>query len=468
MTTHAKGTNVPSNPSGPGSEPMTVHVAAQQVRAGTLTPLALFERSLERIQEVDPLLRAFVAIDEDGVRADAIELTREADAGRVRGPLHGIPIAVKDVVDVRGLPTRGGSAATDSSPASADAPAVERLRAAGALIVGKVNTHEFAHGVTTPPTRNPWDPRRIPGGSSGGSAVAVASGQCLAAVGSDTGGSIRVPAALCGVSGLRSLPRDIPVGGILPFSPRLDTCGPIAKDAMDLALMFEILSGTTCPIRPGVKGLRVGTVARAALGELDDEVEAAVDSAVHVLAATGTAVGTVDVPPFPAWSAPRAIYVLSDFLEVHRSAGWYPERLDRYGSEVASYLAKAEQITPGARAEAIGELQLLERDLLAGMADVDVLVLPTTPIAAPLVEDCVHQPDTEGRAAIVGTLMRLCGPFSWCGLAAVTVPCGTTAEGLPIGLQIVGRDVSTVLSLAVAYQARTEHHLREPAPHVVR
>jgi aspartyl-tRNA(Asn)/glutamyl-tRNA(Gln) amidotransferase subunit A len=446
--------------------PMTVHAAAQQVRDGKLTPLTLLEQSLQRTREVDPLLRAFVTLDEKGARDDAAVLTKEADAGRFRGPLHGIPIAVKDVIDVRGLPTRGGSAATDSGPVSADAPAVQRLRAAGALIVGKVNTHEFAHGVTTPPTRNPWDPRRIPGGSSGGSAVAVASGQCLAALGSDTGGSIRVPAALCGVSGLRSLPRDIPVDGMLAFSPRLDTCGPIARDAMDLTLMFEVLSGTPCPIRGSARGVRIGTVARGALGELDDEVGGAVEEAVHVLATAGATVVSADVPPFPAWSAPRAVYVLADFLDVHRSAGWYPQRLDRYGEELASYFAKAERITPEARAGAVCELEVLERSLRAGMADVDVLVLPTTPIAAPLVADCVHRPDGDGRAPIVGTLMRLCGPFSWCGLAAVTVPCGTTAEGLPIGVQIAGRDVSTVLNLAVAYQARTRHHLREPAPHV--
>ncbi|MDT5154310.1 MAG: hypothetical protein QOI01_6043 [Mycobacterium sp.] len=172
--------------------------------------------------------------------------------------------------------------------------------------------------------------------------------------------------------------------------------------------------------------MRVGTVARAALGELDDEVGDAVEEAAHVLAAA-------DVPPFPAWSAPRAVYVLADFLDVHRSAGWYPQRLDRYGDELASYFATAERITPEARAGAVRELEVLERRLRAGMADVDVLVLPTTPIAAPLVADCVDRPDDEGRAAIVGTLMRLCRPFSWCGLTAVTVPCGTTAEGLPIG-----------------------------------
>jgi aspartyl-tRNA(Asn)/glutamyl-tRNA(Gln) amidotransferase subunit A len=423
----------------------------------------MLEHSLHRIREVDPLLRAFVALDERGARDDAVTLTSEADTGQLRGALHGIPIAVKDVIDVRGLPTRGGSMVTDPGPVTTDAPAVARLRAAGALILGKVNTHEFAHGVTTPPTRNPWDPQRIPGGSSGGSAAAVASGQCLAAVGTDTGGSIRVPAALCGVAGLRPRHGDIPVEGIIPFSHRLDTCGPIARHATDLALLFEVLSGTACPIRPSINGLRVGTVSRGMLGDVDGEIEDAVASAVAELAAAGAAVVSTDVPSFLSWSAPRAVYVLTDFLDVHRSTGWYPQRLDSYGDEVASYLAQAARITPDARADAVQELQILERRLRAGMADVDAVVLPTTPITAPLADDCAYRPDDDGRAPVVGTLMRLCGPFSWCGMAAVTVPCGTTVDGLPIGLQIAGRDVPTVLSLAAAYQARTEHHLREPA-----
>jgi aspartyl-tRNA(Asn)/glutamyl-tRNA(Gln) amidotransferase subunit A len=332
------------------------------------------------------------------------------------------------------------------------------------LIFGKTTSHEFAHGVTTPPTRNPWDMQRIPGGSSGGSAVAVASGQCLAALGSDTGGSIRVPAALCGVSGLRPLPHEIPVDGVIPFAPRLDTCGPIARDAVDLALLFEVLSGRACPLRASVTGIRVGTVAPAQLGELDDQVAEAVDGAVHLLAAAGATVAKADVPPFPSWSAPRAVYVLSAFLDVHRAAGWYPQRRHRYGAEVASYLAQAKRITPQSRSAAVHELTRLERGLRAGLADVDVLVLPTTPIAAPPTDECDFRPDAVGRSPIIGTLMRLCGPFSWCGLAAVTVPCGTTTDGLPVGLQIAGRDVSTVLGVAATYQALTRHHLLGPAP----
>lgn len=445
------------------TEATTVRAAAQQVRDGVTTPLTLLELSLNRIQQTDPLIRAFVTVDEDRVRADAAELTREAVRGHVRGPLHGVPIAVKDVIDVAGLPTRGGSAVTDDSPALADAPAVQRLRDAGALILGKTTSHEFAHGVTTPPTRNPWDLQRIPGGSSGGSAAAVASGQCAAALGSDTGGSIRVPAALCGVSGLRPLPGEIPADGVIAFAPRLDTCGPIARDAVDLALVYEVLSGRDCPLRVSVSGLRVGIVTPPDLGELDDQVAQAVDTAVRTLAAEGATVAKAVVPPFTSWSAPRAVYVLSEFLDVHRGAGWYPQRRDRYGPEVAGYLAQAERITPQSRSAAERELTRLEQGLRAGLADVDLLVLPTTAIPAPPADECDFRPDGDGRAPIIGTLMRLCGPFSWCGLAAVTVPCGLTSEGLPVGLQIAGRDVQTVLGVAAAYQEFTGHHLLEPA-----
>jgi aspartyl-tRNA(Asn)/glutamyl-tRNA(Gln) amidotransferase subunit A len=181
------------------------------------------------------------------------------------------------------------------------------------------------------------------------------------------------------------------------------------------------------------------------------------------LATEGAIVAKAVVPPFTSWSAPRAVYVLSEFLAVHRGAGWYPQRGDRYGPEVAGYLAQAERITPQSRSAAERELIRLEHGLRAGLADVDVLVLPTTPIPAAPADECHFRPDGDGRAPIIGTLMRLCGPFSWCGLAAVTVPCGLTGEGLPVGLQIAGRDVPTVLGVAAAYQEFTGHHLLEPA-----
>jgi aspartyl-tRNA(Asn)/glutamyl-tRNA(Gln) amidotransferase subunit A len=441
----------------------TLRTTARDIRDGNGSPLDELERSLTRMRLVEPSVAAFVSVDEDRLRAEAAELTEEAARGRLRGPLHGVPIAVKDLIEVGGHPTRAGSRVTDDRPATSDAPAVQRLRQAGALILGKTTTHEFAHGVTTPPTRNPWDLSRIAGGSSGGSAAAVAAGECVAALGSDTGGSIRVPAALCGVSGLRPRPADIPTEGCLPFSAKLDTCGPIAGDAADLAALFEVLAGTRCPLAGTVAGLRVGTVPDADLGEADPEVLDAVAAAVRVLAAAGAVPAPVTVPPFPAWSGPRSVYVLHDFLTAHRAAGWYPDRRDRYGDEVASYLALAESITARDRAAAVQELERLERALLAGLADVDVLLLPTTPVPAPTVADTLFRPDATDRSPIVGILMRLCGPFSWCGLASVTVPCGFTAGGLPIGMQVVGRDVPTVLGVAVQYQARTDHHLRTPA-----
>ncbi|MGY1770934.1 amidase [Blastococcus sp. SYSU D00813] len=442
----------------------TVRGLAAAVRDRHRSPLEILDDCLTRMAESEPTVHAFVSLDEGALRTEAAALSEEAARGHLRGPLHGVPIAVKDLIDVRGLPTRGGSAVTDDRPAAQDAPVVQRLRGAGALIVGKTATHEFAHGVTTPPTRNPWDPARIPGGSSGGSAAAVAAGQCPAALGSDTGGSIRVPAALCGVSGLRPRRGDIPTEGCLPFSARLDTCGPLAADAEDLALLYEVLAGSSCPLDQEPAGLRVGTVPVERLGEVDPEVLAAVEEAQAVLAAAGAATRPVRVPHFAAWSAARTTYVLHDFLDVHRSAGWYPGRRDRYGEEVASYLAVAEGITREARDAAVRELQRLGAELLAGLHEVDVLVLPTTAIPAPTVVDSAFRADGDGRSPLVGTLMRLCGPFSWCGLAAASIPCGTTAAGLPVGLQLVGRDVPTVLGAAAGYQRLTGHHLRTPEP----
>ncbi|WP_193046196.1 amidase [Mycolicibacterium baixiangningiae] len=441
---------------------ITVRAAGRSIRSGDLSPTELLECSIARMRHVDPEVRAFVAFDEERVRHEAGQLTREAAAGEFRGPLHGIPVAVKDVIDVAGMPTRGGSRASDPTNAAIDAPAVRRLRAAGALILGKTATHEFAHGVVTPPTRNPWNLEHIPGGSSGGSAAAVASGQCLAALGSDTGGSIRVPSALCGVSGLRPARGDIPVDGLIPFSPRLDTCGPIARDAADLALLFEVLSGRGLALRESVRGLRIGVVASADTGGLGDGVDDLLARAAAVLGDAGAAVTPAAVPPFGAWSAPRAVYVLADFLDIHRAAGWYPQRSELYSDEVAGYLRQAERITQAQRAAAAAELERLEQRLLAGMAGLNAIVLPTTPVPAPLVDDCRHDPSAPGRAGVIETLMRLCGPFSWCGFAAATVPCGTVENGLPVGLQIAGRDVATVLSVAAAYQQLTEHHARRP------
>ncbi len=223
---------------------LTIREAGVKLRSGTLSPVELTEAVLARIAATEPVLHAYVQVLAEEAMGAAREAEAELRAGRDRGPLHGIPIAIKDILDVAGVPTRCGShVRADARAANADAEAVARLRAAGAVIVGKTVTHEFAGGVLSPPARNPWDPGRIPGGSSGGSGAAVAAGSCLAALGTDTAGSIRIPAALCGVVGLKPTTGQVSTRGVFPLSWSLDTVGPLAKTVDDAMLVLNAILG---------------------------------------------------------------------------------------------------------------------------------------------------------------------------------------------------------------------------------
>lgn len=290
VSPHAVSTAPGTPPSGPATPVLT--------SAPTVTEaLALLDRGLTTTQElvaqaIDTARRtadlgAVVALDEDDVRAQAGVLDGERRAGRLRGPLHGIPVTVKDVIDVAGLPTRAGSRAYDDRP-GCDAAAVARLRSAGALVLAKVATHEFALGVTTPQCRNPHDPTRISGGSSGGSAIAVATGVGLASLGTDTRASLRVPAALCGVVGFKPTFGRVPTAGIVPLSWTIDHVGPVARDMADAALLVEVLAGSALrPFpEPGERDLVVGVVAEV-MADADIEVVRACEEAVAVLERQG-------------------------------------------------------------------------------------------------------------------------------------------------------------------------------------
>lgn len=227
---------------------LTIEEAARAIEARSLSPVELTEACLERAQSWEPVIGAFVRLEPERAMGEARALTEELARGGRRGPLHGVPLAIKDVIDVHGWPTTASSRVPDARPARDDAPVVRRLRAGGAVLVGKTNTQEFAYGVTTPGTRNPWDPERIPGGSSGGSAASVAVRGCLGALGTDTAGSVRIPAALCGVSGLKPSRGAVPMEGIVPLAPSMDVCGPMAGTASDVALLWEVM--TRGPISP--------------------------------------------------------------------------------------------------------------------------------------------------------------------------------------------------------------------------
>ncbi|HXF35806.1 MAG TPA: amidase [Actinomycetota bacterium] len=439
---------------------LTLQEAADAIREGRVTPLELVEACLERLARSEPEVHAFVEVDVDRARRAAEALTAELSRRGPRGPLHGIPLGVKDVVDVAGLPTRAGSRVTDGGVARRDAPVVARLRASGAVVLGKTSTHEFAHGVESPPTRNPWDPGRIPGGSSGGSAAAVAVGSCLGAVGTDSGGSIRIPAALCGVSGLRPRPRAAPMAGVVPFSTTHDTVGPLARSAGDLAVLWSAMSGMSTRAGPATPG-------RLLLGVPDDlprcqmAVLAAFDRAVEILRGEGAAVREVRVPPFAAWEGPRTVVVMAEFLAAHQRAGWYPYRADRYGDDVRTYLERADRMPPRTVRAARRRLAELRRAFRSALRAVDALLLPTTVRTAPPVRPGGVPPGGL-RKELVRELVLLTAPVSSSGLAAASVPCGWDPGGLPIGLQIVGRDEATVLSTAELYQAVTDHHRARP------
>lgn len=428
---------------------LSVTAAGAALQAGALTAKDLTEACLARAHSVEGL-GAFAVLDEAGARAQAADLDRELAVRGPRGPLHGIPVAVKDIIDVRGLPTRAGSPVTDGRPAARDAVLVARVRRAGAVIVGKTTTHELAFGVTTPAASNPWAPDRSPGGSSGGSAVAVATGAALGALGTDTAGSVRLPAALCGVSGLKGRPRVLPLEGVVALAPSMDSAGPLARSAEDLALLWTALRGVPGPT--GSADLRVGVPEPAT--DVEAEVAAAVEAAVGTLAGAGAEVLTVSVPPWQDWARPRGRLLVAEALGTHRAAGWYPARAERYGDEALGYLRAAERLSAYDVWAARQEMGRLARRLRAVLASVDVLALPTCSIPAPARD---ADPAWASRE-----LTLLCGPASAAGLAAISVPCGFTAGGLPIGLQLVAAHEALALRAAHSYQRLTGFHERRP------
>jgi len=419
-----------------------------------LSAWELAEACLERIAAIDPVLHAFAFVDEAGA-------STSARSPRGGGPLSGVPIGIKDLVDVRDLPTSAGSRVLAGNNASTDAPVAGRLREAGAVILGKTTTQEFAYGVVTPGTANPWNTEHIPGGSSGGSAVAVATGMCFGAVGTDTAGSIRIPAALCGVSGLKPRPGTVPMDGIIPLSWTLDCCGPIARTVDDLVPLWAAMTGA--PVRLPVPGdLKVGLPQGSSPPfEVAAEVGDAVEGAAAVLAASGFAVRHVSLPAFRLWDGPRMGIVPAEALAAHREAGWYPQLAELYGTDLLDAFRQAAGTDAASYVAARRRLEVLRGELMRVFDDVDIVLLPASPFPAPR-RDAFDEPPPPGeRPSLVRALTRANGAINCCGLAAVAAPCGFSG-GLPLGLQLVARDESAALAAGLAYQRLTDWHLRRP------
>ncbi len=455
--------------------------AAELVRSRRVSPVELTQAVLARAERLNPRLNAFITLMADQALAAARAAEAEIAAGNWRGPLHGIPVSVKDIFPVAGVKNTAGSKVFADFVAAADCEVVRRLRAAGAVIFGKNHLHEFAYGVTNNnphygPARNPWNPDCVPGGSSGGSGVAVAAGIGYGSLGSDTGGSIRIPASLCGVSGLKPTYGRVSRAGVFPLAWSLDHCGPLARTVADLAALLEAIAGfdgadpasAAVPVddyRGGLTGevreLRVGVAANFFFDDVAPEVEQAVRAAAQTLAGLGAAVREVALP-FIEYAGPAATVIsMSEAAAFHHRL--LAERAEAYGADVRARLEFGLALPAAVYLHAQRARRLILEQVLDVFREIDVLVTPATPVTAPRIGQA--RVEVNGRDYDVrSTLTRFSSPFNLVGFPALVVPCGFDGRGLPVGLQIVGRpfEERTVLRVGDAYQRVADWHRRRP------
>jgi aspartyl-tRNA(Asn)/glutamyl-tRNA(Gln) amidotransferase subunit A len=447
--------------------------ASARIRARTLTPTQLTEACLARIQTYNPKLNTFITVLREQAMVQAREMEAEQRAGRFRSPLHGIPIALKDNIDTAGIRTTAASAVFDERVPEHDAEVTRRLKEAGAVLVGKTNLHEFAMGGTSAtsyygPVRNPWALDRNPGGSSGGSAAAVAADLCFGALGTDTGGSIRTPSSFCGVVGLKPTYGLVSIRGIIPLTLSLDHCGPIVRTTEDAALMLNVLAGYdrldiasvehpkedyVAAMKQPISGLRLGIPRAPFFDLLDADVEKAVEDAIGLLAKMTKGVKDVTLP------STRDINLNGESFAYHEE--FYAHGPGRYQIPTRRALQNGANLKAADYIRARWKLELLRRTIDDVFTDFDLVVLPTRRRTPRKIDAAIKREESD---KIRNPELENTGQFDVYGVPAITVPCGFTSGGLPIGLMIAGPRFSEgkVLALAAAYEHATEWHKRRP------
>ena len=435
---------------------------ARAIRAGATTSEAATERCLAAIRERDPSINAFITVLGESALEAARTADRELHAGRDRGPLHGVPISIKDLFDMSGLPTTAASRVRRGHVAARDATVVTRLREAGAVLVGKTNLHEFALGTTNEesaygPVHHPLDATRSPGGSSGGSAASVLAGMAYASIGTDTGGSIRIPSAACGLVGLKPRFREVPTRGVVPLSASLDHVGPLCATVADAAAIFGTIAdapGIAGPPAPGpARGLRLGVPRRYFLDLLDDEVARAFDGTCARLTAAGVVLDDVVIPHASDIAAIYLQVALTEAAAFH--ARTLECRPDDYTPTVRVRLEAGRYVLAEDYLRALRGREVLRGEVSAALDGRDGLLLPAlavpaTPLGASTVRvGAVDEP-------VRNVTLRLTQLFNITGHPAITIPCGATGGGLPIGAQVVGTSTAALLQVA----ATLEPHIR--------
>jgi aspartyl-tRNA(Asn)/glutamyl-tRNA(Gln) amidotransferase subunit A len=455
---------------------LSLEKAAAQIRSGKLSPVDLAKACLTRSEHVQAKANAFVTITADAALKSARQAEREIARGKYRGALHGIPVAVKDLCDMKGLPTTASSRVRYDHVARADSAVVERLHDAGAVIVGKTHTHEFAYGVITPTTRNPWDLDRIPGGSSGGSGAAVAAQAVFGALGTDTGGSIRIPASVCGTVGLKPTFGRVSRYGITSLSWSLDHAGPLTRRVRDAAVMLNALAGFDARdpgsadvgpadflkgINRGVKGLKLGVPKNYFFDGIDGGVESAVRAAIDHLRKQGAKLVPVTLPMAELYMSVEFGLCLPEASAYHQDM--LRERGDLYLEDVRTFLEVGELVAATDYIRALRVRELIKNAWAAMYRDIDALLAPTVPATAAKAGQETFRWSNGAEEPVTPAYVRTSCPANITGLPAITVPCGFVG-GLPAGMQIIGRpyDEATVLRVAQAYESTTDWHERAP------
>jgi aspartyl-tRNA(Asn)/glutamyl-tRNA(Gln) amidotransferase subunit A len=454
---------------------MTISELAPKIRSRKVSPVELTRSVLERIEKLQPALNAYITVDAEGALRAARAAERQIARGKYMGPLHGIPISLKDLYQTKGLRTTAGSKILRDWIPDADATAVSKLRAAGAVIIGKTNMHEFAFGDTTQNphfggTRNPYDTRRIPGGSSGGSAAAVAADMCIASTGSDTGGSIRKPSAFCGTVGLKPTYGRVSLHGVVPLAWSLDHAGPMTKCVRDAAIMLSAMAGHdpsdpssarekvpnfARTLKGGVKKLKVGVESSFCFGSVDEEVAEAVKGALKLLEKLGARIVEVSLPSIELTSAVESVIITTE------AASYHEDNLRNRGADYGDDVRRL--LEAGAAFSAIHYLKaqrlrsIIQKEFAEAFKKIDIFALPGTAIPAPPIgATTVSVGGTQTDLEMI--LLRFACPSNLTGLPAISVPSGLSGDGLPLGLQLVGRafDEATLLRAAFTFEANSE------------
>jgi aspartyl-tRNA(Asn)/glutamyl-tRNA(Gln) amidotransferase subunit A len=463
---------------------LTLDEASAQLRLGKVSPVELTQACLSRIERLNPQLNAFITVCAESALVEARRAEAEIQQGRWHGPLHGIPIALKDLVDTAGVRTTAGSGLFEDRIPVEDAEIVRRLRAAGAVFLGKLNMHEFAYGGSSVisyfgPVRNPWNLAHCSGGSSGGSAVAVAAHLCFGAIGSDTGGSVREPASYCGIVGLKPSYGRVSTAGTVPLSWSLDHLGPMTRTVSDAALMLQAIAGYdpqdtastdtpvsdyTASLRSSISSLRLGVPQDYFYEGLDPDIHSAMQTALSVFKTLGA--HPINIPPLAADATyasvmdPCIAVLQAEAYTFHQDqVANHPER---YQKQTLERILAGNKVTIPTYVRSLRQLQHLRRSVARRIEGVDLLVTPTTPVPPYTIADLQSDPAAERPKEV--RMLRNTRPFNILGMPTISVPCGFTQSGLPIGMQLTGTlgDEAAILSLAHAYERATHWHQRRP------